>query len=63
MKCPYLKCVRKYDDYHQTDESGYPIEVREETFGECVGEECPFWGSFGAISDVPRCYRAESEGN
>lgn len=58
MKCPY-KCVKyikhEYDNKHTSLET--------ENFGECDGEDCPYWGTIRSnmYGDIVGCRRVKKE--
>ena len=50
MKCPWITTTKQYVSYEDDLKSGRPVTVIDQTFGECVGKECPFYGE-------GRCFR------
>ena len=65
MKCPWMKITKAYADYSDSDVAGRPIQVVEEEFKDCLGDECPFYEKLlGEDADwVGLCHRAIQEIN
>lgn len=60
MKCPWITITKSYRSYYQTQHTGKPIEVTEQIFGECIKNECPFFGNRDQIKDT--CLRVLRRG-
>ena len=55
MKCPWITTTKQYVSYEEDLKSGKPVTVIDQTLGECVGEECPFYGNLDHREGV--CFR------
>lgn len=61
MKCPYQTIVIHKPEYTDGYLKQFPMDITQ--FGNCIGEECPYYRykiNFDA-SRTERCLKAESE--
>lgn len=55
MKCPWQWVEKSHQEYVSTPDRGYPVQVTEHTFADCLMDQCPFYHS----NSVTKCQRNE----